>query len=274
MIARKLIDEWREVAPWQEDYQVEQDLVLSRALCDAYSSPLFAESLAFRGGTALNKLYLHPASRYSEDLDFVQLEAGPIGPVLNELRDALDPWLGEPRWERKVASVKLRYSYEADTTPARPMKVKIEINTREHLSALGLARLPVSVDNDWYSGRADVTTFALDELLATKLRALYQRNKGRDLYDLWRALTQLDTDAATISALFERYLERAGLTVSRAEFEANLAMKLSMDTFHRDVWPLLRNADEYDVISAAQLVLKELIARLPGDPRLGETAAV
>ncbi|MGH2469017.1 MAG: nucleotidyl transferase AbiEii/AbiGii toxin family protein [Chloroflexota bacterium] len=36
----------------------------------------------------------------------------------------------------------------------------------------------------WFTGSADVPTFALEELLGTKLRALYQRRKGRDLFDL------------------------------------------------------------------------------------------
>jgi predicted nucleotidyltransferase component of viral defense system len=52
----------------------------------------------------------------------------------------------------------------------------------------GLHRLPVRVDNPWFTRGADVVTFALEELLGTKLRALYQRKRGRDLFDLGRAL--------------------------------------------------------------------------------------
>ena len=39
------------------------------------------------------------------------------------------------------------------------------------------------MENSWFSGRCELTTYALEELLGTKLRALYQRAKGRDLFD-------------------------------------------------------------------------------------------
>jgi hypothetical protein len=52
MIPRAFINEWREHAPWRIDAQVEQDLVISRALVDMYSVPELRERLAFRGGTA------------------------------------------------------------------------------------------------------------------------------------------------------------------------------------------------------------------------------
>lgn len=90
MIPRDFITEWRAHAPWVADVQVEQDLVICRALVELFSRPLIARSLAFRGGTALYKLHLRPAARYSEDIDLVQIEAGPIGPVLAEVRAALD----------------------------------------------------------------------------------------------------------------------------------------------------------------------------------------
>ncbi|MBX9668534.1 MAG: nucleotidyl transferase AbiEii/AbiGii toxin family protein [Candidatus Obscuribacterales bacterium] len=73
MIPQALLTYWRaNHAPWTGDDQVEQDLVISRALVDLYSDKLIADSLAFRGGTALNKLFLPTMSRYSEDIDLVQ----------------------------------------------------------------------------------------------------------------------------------------------------------------------------------------------------------
>ena len=98
MIPRDYITQWRERAPWSEDFQVEQDLIISRALVAVYSDPVLAEALAFRGGTALYKLYLTPPARYSEDIDLVQVEPGPAGPLMDRLRSALDPWLGKARW--------------------------------------------------------------------------------------------------------------------------------------------------------------------------------
>lgn len=96
MIPRDYITEWRDQAPWVDDAQVEQNLVISRALIDIFSHETLRQALALRGGTALFKLHL-PAARYSEDIDLVQVKAEPAGPVLDALREVLDPWLGEPK---------------------------------------------------------------------------------------------------------------------------------------------------------------------------------
>lgn len=58
--------------------QVEQDLIISRAMVDLFVHPDLKGQLAMRGGTAMHKLYLAPAMRYSEDIDLVQTQAGPI----------------------------------------------------------------------------------------------------------------------------------------------------------------------------------------------------
>ncbi len=90
MIAPPYIAEWRQSFPWALDSQVEQDLIISRALIDIFANGELAEALAFRGGTALHKLYLHPAARYSEDIDLVQIRQEPIGQTLEKLRSVLE----------------------------------------------------------------------------------------------------------------------------------------------------------------------------------------
>lgn len=94
MIPEDYIAEWRQFAPWPTDAQVEQDLLISRALCEIFSRQELAGALAFRGGTALHKLHVKPAARYSEDIDLVQVRQEPIGPTIAELRAVLDPWRG------------------------------------------------------------------------------------------------------------------------------------------------------------------------------------
>ncbi len=83
MISPAYITEWSQHCPWNSPAQVQQDLVLSRGLVEIYSDPLLKERLLFRGGTALHKIVLQPAARYSEDLDFVQLREEPIGSTLD-----------------------------------------------------------------------------------------------------------------------------------------------------------------------------------------------
>lgn len=96
MIPRADIIAWREHAPWALNEQVEQDLVISRALVEIYSDDFLRQRLAFRGGTALHKIYLTPAARYSEDIDLVQISPEPIGETLDRLRERL-AFLGKPR---------------------------------------------------------------------------------------------------------------------------------------------------------------------------------
>jgi predicted nucleotidyltransferase component of viral defense system len=91
MIPAAMITEWSQLCPWTSLAQVEQDLVLSRALVEIYRVPALRDGLVFVGGTALHKLVLQPSARYSEDLDFVQIREEPIGETLDLLRSALEP---------------------------------------------------------------------------------------------------------------------------------------------------------------------------------------
>ena len=271
MIPRDYITEWWARAPWSEGFQVEQDLVISRALVEMFSDPVLTEGLAFRGGTALYKLYLTPPARYSEDIDLIQVEPGPAGPLMDGLRGTLDPWLGEARWKQSQGRVTFGYRFLSEDVPGLRLRLKVEINTREHFSVLGFTKRAFSVDSRWYSGRADIATYALDELLATKMRALYQRRKGRDLFDLAMGLADERSDAVRIAAAFREYMDREGSPVTRAMFERNLAGKLGDAQFNADMSALPRRGFEWRPTEAARAVSERLISLLPGEPWKGET---
>lgn len=259
MIPYDHITEWRSHAPWISDHQVEQDLIISRALVEMYRDETLARSLAFRGGTALYKLFLLPAARYSEDIDLVQVAAGPVGPIFDRIKSFLDPWLGEPRRLQKEGRVNLVYRVLSEDRPPRPLRLKIEMNSREHFALRGYSSVPFVVDSRWFAGNAVIRTYTIEELLATKLRALYQRKKGRDLFDLWHACRTVEVDTVSVASLFAEYLKRDGLKVSRAEFLANLAAKESDPTFGADVAPLLSSAVEWDIGNAFAFVRENLI---------------
>ncbi len=87
MIPRDHITEWRGYAPWVQDFQVEQDLVISRVLVAIFSHPLLSSKLAFRGGTAFYKLHIRSSARYSEDIDLVQVDAEPAGLIMDALHE-------------------------------------------------------------------------------------------------------------------------------------------------------------------------------------------
>ena len=94
MIPGDFITEWRSTVPWISSDQVEQDLIISRALVEIYQHTVLQKKLAFRGGTALHKTYLTHQYRYSEDLDFIQIEGEAIGETFDALRDAALPVIG------------------------------------------------------------------------------------------------------------------------------------------------------------------------------------
>jgi len=272
MIQRPAIIEWRENAPWPSNDQIEHDLVLSRAICDLYQNPLIQEQLAFRGGTALHKLFISPAGRFSEDLDFVQVKAGPIGDLTQAIRSCLDPWLGAPSWKQNHGRFTFNYSFKTEFEPVVKRKVKVEINTREHFHTQEYIQKKIQVDSMWYQGEAQVLTYSLEELMGTKLRALYQRKKGRDLYDFWCVLRQYpDLNITELLKAYQIYMEFVGGLASRAEFEKNLNQKQSDHTFNEDVLVLLPPdlESEYDVHQVFDLIRQKIIEKLPGEPWKG-----
>lgn len=237
-----------------------------------FSHDAVADQIILRGGTALHKLFFGGAWRYSEDIDLVQRDAGPIGLLIEAIRETLDPWLGSPKWKQGKGRFTLIYRFDTSFAPITTMRLKIEINTREHFSVLGVAKRTFGVDNPWFTGSADLQVYELEELLGTKMRALYQRKKGRDLFDLWIALRSRQTECDRIVECFERYIAHDGATVSRAEFEANLSAKLKSDVFLEDIRPLISADLKFDPVDAADIVQTELISKLPGEPWKGASS--
>jgi len=160
------------------------------------------------------------------------------------LREKLDPWLGKPTRKLNEGRATLLYRYESTGYEKIRMKLKVEINTREHFTVLGLNTIPFEMVNPWYTGKAKITTYHLEELLGTKLIALYQRRKGRDLFDLAIALQKLAVDDKIIVACFSHYMKEMGLKISRAEFEENLEIKKLDLGFRDDIIPLLSETRE------------------------------
>ena len=264
MIPRDYITSWRARVPWVQDFEVEQDLVISRALVEIYSKRDLSAALAFRGGTALHKLHMKPPARYSEDIDLVQVRAGAIGPTLTALRGVLDSWLGEPQWKQNEGRVTLDCRFDSEDAPPLRLRLKVEINSREHFTAFGLKTVPFTVDSRWFQGSAKIVTYELEELLGTKLRALYQQNKARDLFDLAAALETTAVDPARIVEAFTIYMKHEGRRVTRALFERNLKEKLESPQFSADLTPLLASGYTWEKDHAAERVSTRMITLLPG----------
>lgn len=262
MINRTAITQWNKVVPWNDNAQVEQDLVISRALVAIFSDEFLASQLAFRGGSALHKLYLTPQPRYSEDIDLVQILPGPIKPILFRLGEVLD-FLPDRTTKQKRYNNTMLFRMESEIPPTIPLRLKIEINCFEHFQVLGLVKVPFEMDNSWFAGKCEITTYHLDELLGTKLRALYQRKKGRDLFDLYVALSETTVNPDDILRCYDRYMSFAvKQPPTRKQFINNLEEKLSDPDFLGDTQNLIRPDRVYNPQRGYELVLKDLIERM------------
>ena len=269
MIPMMNIIAWSASAPWAEIRQVEQDLIISRALIDLFGDPMLAHELRLRGGTALHKLLLPRPLRYSEDIDLVRTTAGPIGPILNRSRERLEPWLGHATFEQSITAPKLRFRVPAEDGTG-DIRLKVEINTREIEAFDPPHAIRYSVANPWFEGGAELPTFSREELLATKLRALLQRNKGRDLLDLFEALETFEAlDNRRIVECLGLYIERGGTPISRAQAEERMFAKLAAPRFMADIRPLL-SPDRAELLTedairrAFVAVFMRLISIMPG----------
>lgn len=267
MIPLAFIQAWASRAPWADLRQVEQDLIISRALCDLFTAPALKGKIAFRGGTAINKLLFKQPLRYSEDIDLVQTQAEPIGDTVDAIRDALS-WLGKPKRTQAGHSMHLIFKFIPEVDAGEVLNLKVEINTREHTNLYGLMQTPFAVQSDWHQGTAEITTFAPEELFGTKLRALLQRRKNRDLFDLHHGLEQLGLDPKRVVACFDHYLAEEGNTITRAHAEQRMLEKLTRSLIE-DIAPLLPAGVRFnddDAVLAFERVWRELIARIKGDP--------
>jgi predicted nucleotidyltransferase component of viral defense system len=262
MIPQSFIERWQQQVPWQTLAMVEQDLIISRVLVELYNNRQVSENLVFRGGTALNKLYLNPPSRYSEDIDFVQINSAPIGKTIDAIRATL-AHLFEEEPVRKITqrSVKLIYRYIGIDNLQN--KLKLEINTTEHFQVLDLHYIDYTLDSEWFSGYTKIVTYQLEEMIATKLRALYQRRKGRDLFDLWLVLKNNLVDIEKVILIFMKYFEREPQKVSRAIFERNLIDKKMNNDFKNDMNLLLPVDSNWNFELAFNIVMEQLISKIP-----------
>jgi hypothetical protein len=221
--------------------------------------------LAMRGGTCLHKLHLATPLRYSEDLDYVRLTRTGIKPFTQALSEIADR-LGLNVSSRQRSGQMVHVYLDAEPTAGSGrIRIKIEMNIAETDSFLERITRPYALQSRWWSGLAEVRTFEVDELLATKLRALYQRRKGRDLFDLWLGLTTLDGDPDRIIAGLDHYMAKA--VFSYPQLRDNLADKLDTPDFAHDLDPLVANLpSDYTHEVAAELVMRELGSRLRNAP--------
>lgn len=256
MIPKPVLDHWRQIAPFPLDQQVEQDLIISRSLVEIFNHDYLKDRIAFRGGTALNKLIFPKPLRYSEDIDLNRLEKGAAKSVIIAVREAMMPVLGkESSFKQTKNSLKFFYSYQA--IDGTNKQLKIEVNVRETLPNKLLAKVPYKVESDYFSGETTIVAFDTEEMIGSKIRALYQRNKGRDLFDLYE-LGKMEHNWDNIVASFKLL----NIGASKKQFEQNLELKMKDAQFLEDILPLLPTGVTYDPQVACKWFSEVVIPKL------------
>ncbi len=266
------------IVPWSAQYQVEQDLLLCRAMVALFDDQFLSSQLAMRGGTLLHKVHLAPAARYSEDIDLVVVGTRPADHIRRAIRRVLTEVLGTPKasvWDTLTLAIRntvkpsrvLRMTYSARSIiePNRALEIVVEANVTERKPHLAVVEMPFSFPFRDKPVQTRIKGFDIHEMLGTKLRAMFQRKRGRDLFDLYWALTQspIPIDPAAIIASFEHYLKQEGREASRAEFIGILEGYLRDRGFCSDMQPLLRTGITYDPQAAGQCVKTRLLNLLP-----------
>ncbi len=157
----------------------------------------------------------------------------------------------------------LIFRFKSEVEPIQPIRLKVEINCREHFTVLGWKEINHSVQNSWFSGESKIITYELEELLGTKLRALYQRTKGRDLFDLYYALTNKVIDPHKIIQCYNEYMIVSdGKAATSREFILNMDEKMKDDSFKGDIVGLIRPGIHFNIDDAYKLIKQVLLQKI------------
>lgn len=273
MFRDEFIEEWNEQVPWDEEVQVLQDLVISRALVEIYSDDFLREELRFRGGTALNKIHFPEPFRYSEDIDVVRMTLGPNGAIIDRLRAVLEPWLGKGQYRPSRVASKLLFDVSNVSPVGGDNVLKLEMSYKDPEFVDPPAEKAFSIEHSWFSGSADIPTFTTEEVLAGKMRALLNRRKGRDLLDLDHALTAVDgLDVQRVVELFSKLCEMHAKRIPRAIAHERMFDKLkNIEAVIVDMRKVLpkKQADKINAEVVHEMfgnVFAAYIEKMPGKP--------
>jgi predicted nucleotidyltransferase component of viral defense system len=283
LIPQQQIAAWRAHAPWNDDLMVEQDYLLCKAIEAIFTSPKLKNQLAMRGGTVLHKAHLAPASRYSEDIDLVLTADRSREGIKEDIASVLAPLLGDPAESfqtrvrlsvrnlvAKSEIARLHYVYEPTSMQAATASLKVEVNLNEREPLFPLTTLHIDAPgNGAEVVHVPVVSYDLDEMLGTKLRALIQREHGRDLFDLWRALHPMTdgpgpraVDPKRVGEAFRFYLRQEGTALSRDEVRDAVARRMRSKKFLSDMRFFLRDGVAYDVRRAHEVFCDVLLPHL------------
>jgi predicted nucleotidyltransferase component of viral defense system len=277
-ITRQDILAHQAVVPWSAQYQVEQDLLLCRAMAALFDDAFLSSQIAMRGGTLLHKVHLAPPARYSEDIDLVVIGSRPAEHIRRAVRRVLADVLGVPKasvWDTISLAIRntvkpsqvlrMTFSVRSIMEPGRSLDIVIEANVTERKPHRSVVEIPFSFLFRGESVQTRIKGYDIHEMLGTKMRAMFQRRRGRDLFDLYWALTKSERliDPSAVIESFQHYMKQEGTRANCAEFIGILEAHLNDRGFCSDTESLLRYGISYDPQAAGNYVITHLLSRLP-----------
>ena len=283
MISAQELAAWRPFAPWSSDLMVEQDYLLTQAVAAIYEDKFLKGHVAMRGGTVLHKGHLAPASRYSEDIDLVLVTERPPAHIKKALARVLAPLLGSPTESvltdiqlavrnlvAKSKIIRTTYTYDPHSTEATFSHLKVEVNVNENRSLYPLVPVELTVPDAMTTRQVSVVSYDLDEMLGTKIRALLQREDGRDLFDLWWAWkmsntnTAVKVDPSRVGAAFRFYMNQEGSHFSAATVQQELERRMKSRKFLGDMDGYLPAGHSYSPQQACEDFFRMFLPHIEG----------
>ena len=252
---------------------VEKDYVLGWLLVGIGRSRA-APGLALKGGTALSKVYFPGAWRLSEDLDFTFLEprgsrgladalTGEFASLVREAAPGLRAALRDPPHLAGDNYLQARVRFEG---PIGAGTIKIEASREDPVGPLRSRSLPPS---EFDYPRARVRVYSLENMVSEKLRAMAERRRARDYYDVWKLTKVHEIDWGAVRRLFPEKCRFKGVQVGSLgrlfprDLEATLApfLRVGLTRLTREPLPPLPVwlKELEDVVS------RELAPLFPGD---------
>jgi predicted nucleotidyltransferase component of viral defense system len=277
-LTRRDVLEHQANVPWPKLRQVEQDLLLCRAMAALFNDKFLHSQVAMRGGTLLHKIHLTPPSRYSEDIDLVAIGDRPEEHIKRAINRVLADVLDRPTrslWGAAAMAIRnlskpsrllrMTYSIQPVCESGPPLIIKIETNVTERKPHRAIQKIPFEFPFQGKTVKTMLNGYDIHEVLGTKLRALFQREAGRDLFDLYWALTKTTApvNPAAIIESFQYYVRQEGAVAGRAEFTALLQSRLTNRGFCTDMEHLLRVGLTYDPQQAGEYIQIHLLNLLP-----------
>jgi hypothetical protein len=171
------------------------------------------DGLAFKGGTALAKVYFPQTWRLSEDLDFA-FQGADFDIVIASMEDIFAEL-------RKMSGITFSLKSKFSNPEYLQLKIGYSAVIGKNWAKIDITKENVLVDvhdmqlSRTYSDYPDFTVRveSLEEIFAEKLRALLERNKSRDYYDIWR-LGSTDFQKNVLKDLFERKCALKGIKLA------------------------------------------------------------